>query len=55
MAGTLNQSDIDRLVAEAAQSSAPSIYRFDGSRFPTANQIQPKAFDFRTPIHLAEA
>lgn len=55
MAGTLNQSDIDRLVAEAAQSSAPSIYRFDGSRFPVANQIQPKAFDFRTPIHLAEA
>jgi flagellar motor switch protein FliM len=55
MAGTLNQSDIDRLVAEAAQSSAPSIYRFDGSRFPTANQVQAKAFDFRTPIHLAEA
>jgi flagellar motor switch protein FliM len=55
MAGTLNQSDIDRLVAEAAVSSAPNIFQHDGSRFPAAAKAQAKAFDFRTPIHLAEA
>ena len=51
----LNQSDIDQLVAEAAQSSSPASFRFDGSRFPASTKISQQAFDFRTPIHLAEA
>lgn len=55
MAGPLNQSDIDRLVAEAAGSSASTIYRADGERFPNPKQVAAKPFDFRTPIHLAEA
>ena len=55
MAGPLNQSDIDRLVAEAAGSSASVIFRSDGERFPNPKQISARAFDFRTPIHLAEA
>jgi flagellar motor switch protein FliM len=55
MAGPLNQSDIDRLVAEAASSSASVIYRADGERFPNPKQVSARAFDFRTPIHLAEA
>lgn len=55
MSGSLNQSDIDRLVAEAAQASTPACFRADGSRFPTSTKINPKPFDFRTPIHLAEA
>ncbi|MFM8363888.1 MAG: flagellar motor switch protein FliM [Verrucomicrobiota bacterium] len=55
MAGPLNQSDIDRLVAEAAGSSASVIYRSDGERFPSPKQVNARAFDFRTPIHLAEA
>jgi flagellar motor switch protein FliM len=46
-----NQSDIDPLVAEAGQAS----YRFDGSRFPASLKINTQAFDFRTPVHLAEA
>ncbi len=52
MAETLNQSDIDRLPADA--SGAP-VYRFDGTRFEGPNQATPQAFDFRTPILLAEA
>jgi flagellar motor switch protein FliM len=55
MAGPLNQSDIDRLVAEAADASAPVIYRADGARFTNPAQVSAKPFDFRTPIHLAEA
>jgi flagellar motor switch protein FliM len=55
MAGPLNQSDIDRLVAEAAGSSASVIFRADGERFANPKQVAAKAFDFRTPIHLAEA
>ena len=55
MAGPLNQSDIDRLVAEAADASAPVIFNAEGVRFPNPSQITSKAFDFRTPIHLAEA
>ncbi len=55
MSGSLNQSDIDRLVAEASESSTPASFRADGSRFPTSQKITPKPFDFRTPVHLAEA
>ena len=55
MAGPLNQSDIDKLVAEAAQASAPSVFRFDGSKFQLPNQVTPKPFDFRTPILLNES
>lgn len=51
----LNQSDIDQLVAQASQASAPASFRCDGSRFPAATKINPRPFDFRTPIHLAEA
>ena len=55
MAG-LNQSDIDQLVAEAAGSTdAKMIFRSDGERFPKSNQVSAKTFDFRTPIHLADA
>ena len=53
MAEPLNQSDIDRLVAEAASSSKPPVYRCDGTKFPV-NKINPTPFDFRTPIFLAE-
>lgn len=56
MAGALNQSDIDRLVAEAASTTdAKRIFRSDGERFPNPKQVSAKTFDFRTPIHLAEA
>ena len=54
MAGALNQTDIDRLVAEASGGESV-IYRPDGSRFQQGAGIQAKPFDFRTPIHLAEA
>jgi flagellar motor switch protein FliM len=56
MAGPLNQSDIDRLVAEATGTTdTKMIFRSDGERFPKSNQVTAKTFDFRTPIHLAEA
>ncbi len=56
MAGTLNQSDIDRLVAEAAGTTEASrLFRSNGERFPNPKQVSAKTFDFRTPIHLAEA
>jgi flagellar motor switch protein FliM len=55
MAG-LNQSDIDQLVAEAAGTTdAKMVFRSDGERFSKSNPVTPKTFDFRTPIHLAEA
>ena len=55
MAGPLNQSDIDKLVAEAAQASAPAVFQCDGTKFPASNPVTPKPFDFRTPVLLNES
>jgi flagellar motor switch protein FliM len=54
MAGALNQSDIDRLVAQASGGDSV-IFRPDGTRHQKGSGVQAKPFDFRTPIHLAEA
>lgn len=55
MAGPLDQSDIDRLVAEAANTPSGKIYRHDGTEFPSSLKVTAKPFDFRTPVFLAES
>ena len=50
----LNQSDIDRMLAEAVEESRAPMFRANGEPFGPAD-VPVEPFDFRTPIFLAEA
>jgi flagellar motor switch protein FliM len=54
MSDFLNQTDIDRLIAEVEQGVDLAMFRADGSRFPKPKEVPIETFDFRTPIFLAE-
>ena len=49
----LDQSEIDRLLAQASEPSKPQVYRADGRR---DDGVAPKveAYDFRNPVFLTE-
>lgn len=49
----LDQSEIDRLLAQASEPAKPRIYRADGRR--SADDPKVEAYDFRNPIFLTEA
>jgi flagellar motor switch protein FliM len=54
MADFLNQTDIDRLIAEVDGGAELAVFRYDGSRYPRPKDVAVEIFDFRTPIFLAE-
>lgn len=54
MSDFLNQSDIDKLIAEVESGAEVAMFRADGSRYPRPKEVPVEVFDFRTPIFLAE-
>src|SRR6202008_3536857 len=48
-------SDIDKMLAEATEENRAPIFRADGTPFANSDTTKVEAFDFRTPIFLAEA
>jgi flagellar motor switch protein FliM len=54
MSDFLNQSDIDKLIAEVEQGVEIAMFRADGTRYPRPKEVPVEVFDFRTPIFLAE-
>jgi flagellar motor switch protein FliM len=54
MSDFLDQSDIDRLIAEGATHRFP-VFTHTGDSFADPESISIEPFDFRTPVFLAEA
>ena len=54
VAGALDQSEIDRLLAQTAEAAAPKqqLLRADGSR--SGSDLKVEAYDFRNPAFLSE-
>lgn len=55
-ANILDQSEIDRLLAQTAEEQKPKVLllRHDGSRFSEDDRIRPEPYDFRNPVFLSE-
>lgn len=54
MSDILDQSDIDRLIAEGSARRCP-VFTHSGDIFSDPEKISIEPFDFRTPVFLAEA
>lgn len=50
----LDQSEIDRLLSDALKAPEITVFRADGSRFPTAEGLKIDSYDFRNPVFLTE-
>ncbi len=50
----LDQSEIDKLLSQAAEPAKPSIYRADGRRDVGESAPKVEAYDFRNPVFLTE-
>lgn len=50
----LDQSDIDRLLAQAEDDLKKSIFRSNGEPFPDPDSLKIENFDFRNPVFLTE-
>jgi flagellar motor switch protein FliM len=50
----LDQSEIDRLLADTLKAPQFKIYRHDGSPFATLEGLKIDAYDFRNPVFLTE-
>lgn len=56
MSDFLDQSEIDRLLAEGGGGKSPlTIFTHNGERSADPESLSVEAFDFRTPVFLAEA
>ncbi len=53
--GTLDQSEIDRLLAQAQESSRPALLRANGRRGGEVDDVTVETYDFRNPAFLTEA
>jgi len=53
-ANPLDQSDIEKLLAEVETQKTELVYDYTGARFPKESKLNIESYDFRNPVFLTE-